>query len=66
MTPAVLGQREAAEYLSVEHRWLDDAPIPWVDMRKPGAGRPVKRWRVADLDAWLKERLVQPGCASPW
>jgi hypothetical protein len=64
--PALLNQRDAEEYLGMGQRWLDDAPLPWVDLRKPGASKPVKRWRVVDLDAAIEERLVQPGESSPW
>lgn len=56
----------AAQYLGFESaRWLDDAPIPWCDLRKPGATRPVRRWRKVDLDAFLEKRLVQPGQPNP-
>lgn len=66
MTPALLGQRAAEDYLGVGKRWLDDAPFPWVDLRKPGASKPVKRWRVRDLDAAIAERVIQPGQTSRW
>jgi hypothetical protein len=66
VTPAVLNQKKAEAYLGVGARWLDDAPIPRVDRRKPGAAKPFWGWRVADLDAWLEERLVQPGETSRW
>ena len=58
---AVLGQKQAAEYLGVNFRWLDDAPLPWVDLRKPGSLRPIKRWRIADLDAFVTARITKPG-----
>lgn len=66
IAPAAFDQKEAAAYLGVQYRWLDDAPIAWVDARKPGASKPFKRWRRADLDAFLAERLVQPGYPSPF
>ena len=37
-----------------------------VDMRKPGAGRPVWRWRKYDLDEFLETRLVRPGERNPF
>lgn len=63
---AALAMPEASVYLGLERgsRWLDTAPIPWVDMRKPGAARPLKRWRRVDLDAFLASRVVRPGHAS--
>jgi hypothetical protein len=63
-----LNQREASVALGLEpgSRWLDDAPIPWVDMRKPGAKLPCKRWRVSDLERFLVERTVKPGANSPF
>ena len=63
-----LGIEQAAAYLDVSVRWLKDpaCPIPKADLRKPGALRPVWRWRRADLDAFLEGRLVQPGTPSPW
>lgn len=66
--PAALTRAQASEYLGLESgsRWLDDAPIPWVDLRKPGATRPIKRWRRVDLDAFLAGRLVKPGFPSPF
>lgn len=45
---------------------MDDAPIPRVDIRKPGRTKPMWRWRVADLDAFLAARVVQPGMPSPF
>lgn len=62
-----LNAERAAQYLGYENgRSMDEAPIPWVDLRKPGGKRPVKRWRVVDLDAFLESRLVQPGFPSPF
>jgi hypothetical protein len=46
--------------------WLDTAPVPRCDIRKPGALRPVWVWRVSDLDAFLASRVVQPGAVSPF
>jgi hypothetical protein len=47
--------------------WLDDpSPVPWCDLRKPGAQRPVKVWLVADLDAFVHSRRIEPGMPSPW
>lgn len=66
VAPAAFKQDAAASYIDVERSWLDDAPIPRVDMRKPGASKPTWRWRRVDLDAWLESRLVPPGKASPF
>ena len=62
----LLTQREANVALSLapESQWLDHAPIPWVDMRKPGASRPVKRWRVVELEKFISARRVEPGYES--
>lgn len=64
--PGALDRHGAAEYLGVSPGWLVQAPVPRVDLRLPGAGRPVWRWRVADLDAYLAGRVVQPGQVSPF
>lgn len=64
-----LDQRGASVAIGLEEtsRWLTEqnCPIPRVDMRKPGATRPVWRWRVRDLERFLLERLVDPGKDSP-
>ena len=58
---------DAARYLGFKDaRWMDDAPIPRCDLRKPGAARPLWRWRKVDLDAFLQERMIPPGHRSPW
>jgi hypothetical protein len=46
--------------------WLDDAPVPRCDIRKPGAQRPVWVWRIVDLDAFLASRVVPVGAVSPF
>lgn len=65
-----LDQRGASKAIGLEEesRWLTerDCPIPKVDMRKPGAARPVWRWRVRDLERFLLDRLVDPGKESPF
>ena len=61
-----LDRHEAAKYLSVSPGWLVAAPVPRVDLRLPGATRPVWRWRVIDLDAYLAGRVVQPGGVNPF
>lgn len=67
MSQGALSARDAVRYLGLrDPRWLDDAPIPWVDLRKPGASRPVKVWRREDLDAFLASRVVPPGHPSPF
>ena len=63
---AALTQRQAEAYLGVGEDYLDDAPIPRVDLRKPGRTKPMWRWRRVDLDAHLAARLVQPGMPSPF
>jgi hypothetical protein len=69
LAPLALNQRNAsiAIDLEPESRWLteEDCPIPRVDIRKPGAARPVWRWRVRDLERFLLDRLVDPGKDSP-
>jgi hypothetical protein len=69
VTPLALDMRGASIALGFapESRWLEapDCPIPWVDMRKPGAKLPLKRWRVRDLERFLLDRLVDPGKNSP-
>lgn len=67
LAPAALTLRQASAYIGLgdESDWLMTAPVPRVDLRKVGAGRPVWRWRVVDLDAFLKQRLVQPGESNP-
>jgi hypothetical protein len=63
-----LNMRDASIALGLEpeSRWLDDpdCPVPWVDMRKPKAKLPLKRWRVRDLEDFLLDRLVDPGRSS--
>jgi hypothetical protein len=67
MEQGALTQREASVYLGLEpgSRWLDDAPVPRCDIRKPGSSRPVWRWRRADLEAFLASRVVAPGAVNP-
>jgi len=66
MTPAAFKLRDAAAYVSYSIREFPYLPIPWVDMRKPGGKRPVKRWRKVDLDTFMESRLILPGHASPF
>jgi hypothetical protein len=70
VTPLVLDLKRASDALSLEEgsRWLLDprCPVPRVDMRLPGAGKPLWRWRVEDLQAWLATRVVPPGHPSPF
>lgn len=64
---AAFDAEAAARYLGLrDGEWLKNAPIPWVDMRKPGAARALPRWRRTDLDAFLASRLVQAGHPSPF
>ena len=63
---AALDRHTAAEYLGVSVSWLVAAPVPRVDLRLPGATRPVWRWRCSDLDAYLASRVVPPGHPSPF
>jgi hypothetical protein len=64
-----LNMRDASTALGLEpeSRWMEapECPIAWVDMRKPGAKLPLKRWRVRDLEDFLLDRLVAPGRNSP-
>lgn len=65
--PGAMTRPVAAAYLGgFNPRWLDDAPIPKCDIRKPGASKPVWVWRKVDLDAFLEQRLVPVGTSSPW
>jgi len=53
---------EAAAFLRFESpRWLDTAPVPWCDIRKPGSTRPIRRYLRSDLLAFVAGRRVQPG-----
>jgi hypothetical protein len=52
--------REAASYLGVSPRWLEQAPIPKVNLARPGAKRAMPRYRKRDLDAYAAERVVSP------
>lgn len=62
-----LDAHAAARYLGMKDgRYMDELPIPRVDLAKPGAVRPRWVWRLADLDAHLASRIVQPGYPSPW
>jgi hypothetical protein len=65
-----LNQRNASVAIDLEpeSRWLTDVdcPIPRVDMRKAGAKGPTWRWRVADLERFLRDRTVDPGKESPF
>jgi hypothetical protein len=57
----------AARYLGMKDgRYMDDLPIPRVDLAKPGAKRPRWVWRKVDLDVFLASRVVQPGHPSRW
>jgi hypothetical protein len=68
ITVGALDQEQASIYLGLGpgSRWLDGAPIRWIDMRRPGARQPLRRWLVKDLDAFLESRRVQPGHPSPF
>lgn len=65
MTPLALNLRDASVAIGLEpeSRWLTEAgcPIPRVDIRKPGSSKPAWRWRVVDLERFLRDRLVEPG-----
>jgi hypothetical protein len=66
-SPGALDAHAAARHLGMKDgRYMDELPIPRVDLAKPGAARPRWVWRVVDLDAHLASRLVQPGYPSPW
>lgn len=53
--PAYLRQWEAARYLGVSVRWFrDHVTVAAVPIGRPVPGKkPVLRYRVADLDAWV-------------
>jgi hypothetical protein len=50
-----------------DSRWLDDprCPVPRCDLRKPGDSKPVWRWRVKALEAFLAAREIAPGQVNP-
>ncbi len=55
----LLTRREAAEYLNVSLRWLEEcAAIPRVNLARPDAKRATIRYRKSDLDAFIESRLV--------
>lgn len=64
-----VGQRRAHELLGfgAQSRWLTEAgcPVPYTDIRKPGDTKPVLRWMVKDLRAFLESRRVLPGQTNP-
>lgn len=64
---AALSLRQASLYLGLKEtsRWLDNAPVARVDMRKVGDGKPVWRWLRRDLDAFLQLRRFAPGETNP-
>lgn len=66
VNPAYLSQRAAAAYLGVSTRYFRDH-VAVRPKELPGSGnRPVLRWAVADLVAWVehvsnpKSRLSRP------
>jgi len=62
-----LAAHAAARYIGMKDgRFMDELPIARVDLARPGAARPRWVWRVADLDAFLAARVVEPGHPSPW
>lgn len=49
---------EAAAYLSVSRRWLEQNPdIPRIDLARSGMKRSMPRYRVKDLDGYAARRL---------
>lgn len=57
--PAAFDARQAAQYLNVAlSHFHDDVRklLPVVDLRTPGAKKPMWRWMRADLDAFLALR----------
>jgi hypothetical protein len=64
---AAFDAHAAARYLGMKDgRYMDDLPIPRVDLAKPGAKRPRWVWRKEDLETFLASRVVKPGHPSPW
>jgi hypothetical protein len=53
--------------LSEKSNWLlqPDCPIARCDLRRPGAKRPLWRWRRATLDRFLEVREIKPGDVNP-
>lgn len=50
----LLTLRQAAAYLSVSRRWLEDNPdVPFVNLALPGRKRAMRRYRVGDLDSYV-------------
>jgi hypothetical protein len=56
--PALLTMKQAAAYLGMRLRWMYEVAhlIPRVDMRLPGATKPVWRYLRTDLDAFALSR----------
>lgn len=59
-------QAEAAAQIGMGEDWMEDAPIPRSDIRKPGAQRPVWVWYHKDLEEFVVSRRVLPGHESPF
>lgn len=53
--------------LSDKSNWLlqPDCPLARCDLRRPGAQRPLWRWRRATLDKFLVAREIKPGDVNP-
>lgn len=59
-------QADAAALIGMGEDWMEDAPIPRCDIRKPGSSRPVWRWYHDDLVKFVESRRVLPGHDSPF
>ena len=58
----LLTRKQAAEYLNVSIRWLEEtALVPRVDLSRPGARRATIRYRRSDLDAFVESRVSGGG-----
>lgn len=58
---ALWDTKQAARYLGMSPSWLEANPhITWIDMSLPGAKRPTRRYRKADLDEYIRTRVRTP------
>lgn len=59
----------ANKYLGLAEKstWLLEpgCPVAHCDLRRPGAGRPLWRWRRATLEEFLRRREIRPGEPNP-
>lgn len=64
-----VGLRRANKLLGLgpESRWLMEpgCPVPGRRISQRGTGKPVHRWLVTDLRAFVESRRVLPGQTNP-